>query len=100
MQTGQENSHGRHRAAHDYPAVGYGRHRQGCGYYASASEVVRDALRDWKVKRALQLQEFVALKTDIDKGLADLAAGRVRDFDAERIMDQGRKLLARRFPSA
>ena len=27
------------------------------GDYASTSEVVRDALRDWKLKRALQLQE-------------------------------------------
>lgn len=28
------------------------------GGYASASEVIRTALRDWKLKRALQLQEF------------------------------------------
>ena len=52
------------------------------GDYASTSEVVREAVRDWKMKRALQLQELAALKTDIDKGLADVAAGRVRDFDA------------------
>ncbi len=32
------------------------------GDYASTSEVVRDALRDWKMKRALQLQELAALK--------------------------------------
>jgi antitoxin ParD1/3/4 len=29
---------------------------------------VRDALREWKMKRAIQLQEITALKADIDKG--------------------------------
>jgi antitoxin ParD1/3/4 len=70
------------------------------GDYASTSEVVREALRDWKVKRALRLQELAALKADIDKGLADLAEGRVKDFDAARIIKRGRKLLASRSPSA
>ena len=70
------------------------------GDYASSSEVVREALRDWKMKRALQLQELAALKADIDKGLADLAAGRVKDFDAGRVIERGRKLLASRSPSA
>lgn len=69
------------------------------GDYASTSEVVREALRDWKVKRALQLQELAALKADIDKGLADVAAGHVTDFDADRIIERGRKLLASRSPS-
>jgi antitoxin ParD1/3/4 len=70
------------------------------GDYASSSEVVREALRDWKMKRALQLQELAALKADIDKGLADLAKGRVKDFDAGRAIERGRKLLASRSPSA
>jgi antitoxin ParD1/3/4 len=70
------------------------------GDYASTSEVVREALRDWKTKRALQLQELAALKSAIDKGLSDLAEGRVKDFDAERIIERGRRLLASRFPSA
>jgi antitoxin ParD1/3/4 len=61
------------------------------GDYASTSEVIRAALRDWKMKRALQLQELAALKVDIDKGLADVAAGRVKDFDATRIIERGRK---------
>jgi antitoxin ParD1/3/4 len=69
------------------------------GDYASSSEVVREALRDWKMKRALQLQELAGLKADIDKGLADLAAGRVKDFDAGRIIARGKQLLARRSPS-
>jgi antitoxin ParD1/3/4 len=70
------------------------------GDYASTSEVVCEALCDWKLKRALQLQEFAALKVDIDKGFADLAEGRVKDFDAGRIIDRGRKLLTSRSPSA
>jgi len=70
------------------------------GDYASTSEVVRAALRDWKLKRALQIEELAALRADIDKGLADVAAGRVKDFDSDRIIARGRKLLADRSPSA
>lgn len=69
------------------------------GDYASTSEVVREAVRDWKLKRLLRLQELEALKADIDKGLADVAAGRVKKFDAGRIIERGRKLLAGRSPS-
>lgn len=70
------------------------------GDYASTSEVIREALRDWRTKRALQLQELAALKADIDKGLADVEAGRIEDFDPARIIERGRKLLAARSRSA
>jgi antitoxin ParD1/3/4 len=70
------------------------------GDYASTSEVVRSALRDWKMKRAVQIEELTSLKRDIDKGLADVAAGRVKDFDADGIIERGRKLLADRSRSA
>ena len=63
----------------------------GEGDYASTSEVVREALRDWKRKRALQDRELAALKRDIGKGVKDLAQGRVRDFDVARIVRRGRK---------
>jgi antitoxin ParD1/3/4 len=66
------------------------------GDYASSSEVVREALRDWKTKRALQLRELSALQADIDRGLTDLAEGRVKDFDADRTVERGRQLLAGR----
>jgi antitoxin ParD1/3/4 len=66
------------------------------GGYASTSEVVREALRDWSTKRQLMLDELAALKADINKGLADVAAGRVKKFDAESIMARGRQLLAAR----
>lgn len=64
------------------------------GEYASSSEVIRDALRDWTMKRALQVEALAALQADIDKGLADLAEGRVKNFDANSIIERGRKLLA------
>jgi antitoxin ParD1/3/4 len=69
------------------------------GDYASSSEVVREALRDWKLKRAVQLHELDALKVDINKGLDDVAAGRVKDFDADRIIELGRTLSAPRSSS-
>jgi antitoxin ParD1/3/4 len=65
------------------------------GDYASTSEVVREALREWKLRRAVQSQELAALKADIDKGLDDIAAGRVTDFDPKKIIARGRKLLAK-----
>jgi antitoxin ParD1/3/4 len=66
------------------------------GDYASNSEVVREAIRDWKLKRVLQLKEMESIKADIDKGMTDLAEGRVKDFDTARIIERGRKLLAAR----
>jgi antitoxin ParD1/3/4 len=70
------------------------------GNYASSSEVIREALRDWKMKRAVQMQELAALRADIDKGLKDLAEGRVEDFDPEEIMKRGRQRLRSRTKSA
>jgi len=40
--------------------------------------------------------ELATLKADIDQGLADIAAGRVNAFDAERIIAQGKQRLAAR----
>jgi len=62
------------------------------GGYASSSEVVREALRDWKLKRELQLRKLSALKAEVETGLADVSAGRVTKFDANRIVRRGRKL--------
>lgn len=66
------------------------------GDYASTSEVVREALRDWKLKRELRVRQLAELKADIDRGLADVAEGRFAKFDAARIIARGRKLLADR----
>jgi hypothetical protein len=48
------------------------------------------------MKRALQLQELGEHRASIDKGLTDLAEGRVKNFDPGRIIERGRKLLAAR----
>jgi len=64
------------------------------GDYASTSEVVREAIRDLKTKRSQHVQQLEALRSDIDKGLADIAAGRVKPFDADAIIARGRTLLA------
>lgn len=64
------------------------------GDYASTSEVVRDALQEWKTKRAIHLRDPASLKADIDKGLADVAEVRLTDFDSDKIIERGRTLLA------
>ncbi|WP_176981001.1 hypothetical protein [Nitrosospira multiformis] len=60
------------------------------------AEVIREALRDWKVRRELRQEELTALKADIDQALAQVAAGRVSEFNAERIVERAKKLLASR----
>jgi antitoxin ParD1/3/4 len=64
------------------------------GEYASSSEVVREALRDWGLKRKRQAIELEALRADVQAGMADIDAGRVRDFDAGRIVQKGRGRLS------
>ncbi len=44
----------------------------------------------------IALSDLSALKADIDEGLADLTAGRVKAFDADRIIARGKQLLAAR----
>ena len=66
------------------------------GAYASTSEVIREALREWNTRRQLMLTEPAELKAEIDQGLADVAAGRVKKFDPESIIARGRQLLAAR----
>ncbi len=55
--------------------------------------------RNGKMKRAQRMAEIAALKADIDKGLTDLAEGRVADFEVGRIVELGKKLLAARLHS-
>lgn len=46
------------------------------------------------------LHDFDAVKADIDQGLADVVAGKVRDYDQSRIIERGRSLLPGRSRSA
>ena len=76
------------------------------GRYASASEVIRDALREWEFAQARREQELLdrmppclqvellALRKDIAEGLADIEAGRAGDFDPKEIIRKGERLLA------
>ncbi len=70
------------------------------GVYASSSEIIREALRDWQRKRRLQESELEQLRADIRDGLDDLKAGRINGFDADRIVKKGASRLAGREPSA
>lgn len=69
------------------------------GDYASTSEIVREALRDWQTKRHIRQGELEALRAGIRRGDADLAAGRVQNFDPERITRKGERRLAGFAPS-
>lgn len=60
------------------------------GHYSSASDIVQEALRDWQAKRLAAEQGLAELKTDIHKGIADAEAGRLLDFDIDRVARQGR----------
>ena len=66
------------------------------GAYASSSEVIREALRDWRHKRRIQAQQIAKLRSDVMVGIADVEAGRVREFSADRIIERGRAKLSDR----
>lgn len=66
------------------------------GAYASSSEIVREALRDWLHKRRLRETELEALRADITAADNDIAQGRVHRFDPEKIAAKGQELSKRR----
>jgi antitoxin ParD1/3/4 len=51
------------------------------GEYATTSEVVREALREWKQRRALQPRDIEELRLLWEEGLAS-GPGRFEDMDA------------------
>ena len=65
------------------------------GEYASSSEVVRDALRDWKLKRSLRRTEIEHLRALWEDGLAS-GTGQFSDMNA--IKQEARKRLAQSKP--
>lgn len=66
------------------------------GLYGSASEVIREALRLFEAYQEMRAASLVALKADIDQGIADIKAGRTREIDIEAIKQRGRAALASR----
>jgi antitoxin ParD1/3/4 len=53
------------------------------GEYATSSEIVREALRDWQFKRELRLEDVKRLRQAWEAGKA---SGPSRPFDIERIV--------------
>ncbi len=69
------------------------------GDYASSSEIIREALRDWKVKRLVQEQHLAEMRAFIAEGIAEIEAGLDVPFDqemVEKIKAEGRRKLRAR----
>ena len=54
------------------------------GEYATSSEIVREALRDWQFKRAMRQEDLSQLRQMWDQGKASGSASAI-DFDAARV---------------
>lgn len=65
------------------------------GMYASASEVVREALRLLHERDAQQQAQLEAIMAKIAVGLADLDAGRVSHATADDIMRRAREHVSK-----
>jgi antitoxin ParD1/3/4 len=66
------------------------------GEYGTTSEVIREALRDWRQRQQDRETARAQLRAEIAEGLADVAAGNVRPWDAkatEEIKNRGREKL-------
>lgn len=64
------------------------------GRYNNASEVVRAGLRLLEDNEKLRQIKFEELRSEIQKGMADIKAGRVSEFDPEEIIKRGKEKLA------
>lgn len=62
------------------------------GEYATTSEAVREAIRDWQFKRELRQEDINRLREMWDAGKA---SGSLRKVDFDRVRREGRKRLAR-----
>lgn len=60
------------------------------GMYGSASEVIREALRLFEAYQSVQQSSLVALKSDIERGMEDVKAGRIKPMDMATIKALGR----------
>lgn len=57
------------------------------GEYATTSEIVREALRDWQLKRQLRQEDVDRLRLLWDEGKA---SGRAHPIDVESVKRRGR----------
>ena len=60
------------------------------GEYATTSEIVREAVRDWQLKRELRQEDIKRLRQMWDEGIAGGAAGRV---DMKKLRQEARERL-------
>ena len=65
------------------------------GEYASISEAIRDALRRWELERQMQQAELEHLRREIQKGIDDIEAGRVVEWDPEAMKQRLRAKYAK-----
>jgi antitoxin ParD1/3/4 len=66
------------------------------GQYGSVSEVMRQALRDWELAEARRAHELQSLRHDIGQGLAQVAAGHAKRFNADAIVKAGKRIAAKK----
>jgi antitoxin ParD1/3/4 len=69
------------------------------GDNASSSEVIHEALGDREIKSELRRRKLEAVRCDIDDGLTDLEAGRLRERNLDDIMTREMRLPAACHPS-
>lgn len=62
------------------------------GDYASSSEVIREALREWKARRVTRAEAITQLRTLWDDGVA---SGPSEELDVSSIKRRGRQRLQR-----
>jgi antitoxin ParD1/3/4 len=62
------------------------------GEYATTSEIVREAIRDWQFKRELRQEDIRQLRQLWDEGKA---SGPARKIDFDKVKLEGRKRLAK-----
>jgi antitoxin ParD1/3/4 len=62
------------------------------GEYATTSEIVREAVRDWQLKRELREQDIKLLRKMWDAGIASGSAG---ELDMKKLRREARARLKR-----
>jgi len=63
------------------------------GEYATTSEIVREAVRDWQLKRELRHEDIKRLRQMWDAGVASGSAG---ELDLKKLRKEARKRLESR----
>ena len=66
------------------------------GRFASANELIREALHLFDACHDLQTARLKSLQQEIALGVADIEAGRVELLDMADIKQQGRAMLSRK----